>query len=390
VDFKGRLKVAGERGEGIPIVLHLDDIFLSLASEGESLGTWRIDGVDVERLHGSEFSLELDGERMVFVATDPLAFAYTGVSYIEDITDRLTKRWAIFRRKRPAASAGEPLDVEADDFEPPAAPEPVFEEADRGDLPAEEVTAEDATTGFGYEVVEELPGAGFDFADSTIDAHEMAVPSGPEPIQPAPIQPEPEPVEGEAEPAVEVFEPAVEVFEPEPEPLEPEPLEPEPLEPEPVQSEPEPPEAESEPLEPEPLEPEPLEPEPLEPEPVQSEPEPPEAESEPVEPAAQVLEPEPVQQEPESVEAAVAEAPPESSEAAAARAVIEAGRVSSSPVEEAGGRLGRRKRPKKKVSSGDHEHDYQESRTVGGITRRVCSQCGHVSFLGEDVYQEWR
>jgi hypothetical protein len=385
VDFKGRLKVAGERGEGIPIVLHLDDIFLSLASEGESLGTWRIDGVDVERLHGSEFSLELDGERMVFVATDPLAFAYTGVSYIEDITDRLTKRWAIFRRKRPAASAGEPLDVEADDFEPPAAPEPVFEEADRGDLPAEEVTAEDATTGFGYEVVEELPGAGFDFADSTIDAHEMAVPSGPEPIQPAPIQPEPEPVEGEAEPAVEVFEPAVEVFEPEPEPLEPEPLEPEP-----VQSEPEPAEAESEPLEPEPLEPEPLEPEPLEPEPVQSEPEPPEAESEPVEPAAQVLEPEPVQQEPESVEAAVAEAPPESSEAAAARAVIEAGRVSSSPVEEAGGRLGRRKRPKKKVSSGDHEHDYQESRTVGGITRRVCSQCGHVSFLGEDVYQEWR
>jgi len=351
VDFKGRLKVAGERGEGIPIVLHLDDIFLSLASEGESLGTWRIDGVDVERLHGSEFSLELDGERMVFVATDPLAFAYTGVSYIEDITDRLTKRWAIFRRKRPAASAGEPLDVDADDFEPPAAPEPVFEEADRGDLPAEEVTAEDATTGFGYEVVEELPGAGFDFADSTIDAHEMAVPSGPEPIQPAPIQPEPEPVEGEAEPAVEVFEPAVEVFEPEPEPLEPEPLEPEP---------------------------------------VQSEPEPPEAESEPVEPAAQVLEPEPVQQEPESVEAAVAEAPPESSEAAAARAVIEAGRVSSSPVEEAGGRLGRRKRPKKKVSSGDHEHDYQESRTVGGITRRVCSQCGHVSFLGEDVYQEWR
>ena len=385
MDFKGRLKVAGERGEGIPIVLHLDDIFLSLASEGESLGTWRIDGVDVERLHGSEFSLELDGERMVFVATDPLAFAYTGVSYIEDITDRLTKRWAIFRRKRPAASAGEPLDVEADDFEPPAAPEPVFEEADRGDLPAEEVTAEDATTGFGYEVVEELPGAGFDFADSTIDAHEMAVPSGPEPIQPAPIQPEPEPVEGEAEPAVEVFEPAVEVFEPEPEPLEPEPLEPEP-----VQSEPEPAEAESEPLEPEPLEPEPLEPEPLEPEPVQSEPEPPEAESEPVEPAAQVLEPEPVQQEPESVEAAVAEAPPESSEAAAARAVIEAGRVSSSPVEEAGGRLGRRKRPKKKVSSGDHEHDYQESRTVGGITRRVCSQCGHVSFLGEDVYQEWR
>jgi hypothetical protein len=36
-----------------------------------------------------------------------------------------------------------------------------------------------------------------------------------------------------------------------------------------------------------------------------------------------------------------------------------------------------------------HDHDYQESRTVGGITRRVCSVCGHVSFAGEDLYEEW-
>ena len=36
-----------------------------------------------------------------------------------------------------------------------------------------------------------------------------------------------------------------------------------------------------------------------------------------------------------------------------------------------------------------HEHRYESSKTVGGITRRVCAICGHVSFAGEDVYQDW-
>ncbi len=36
-----------------------------------------------------------------------------------------------------------------------------------------------------------------------------------------------------------------------------------------------------------------------------------------------------------------------------------------------------------------HDHIYESSKTVGGITRSVCSVCGHVSFSGEDVYQNW-
>lgn len=36
-----------------------------------------------------------------------------------------------------------------------------------------------------------------------------------------------------------------------------------------------------------------------------------------------------------------------------------------------------------------HTHDYQEKRTVGGITRRICAGCGHVSFAGEDIYDHW-
>ena len=48
-------------------------------------------------------------------------------------------------------------------------------------------------------------------------------------------------------------------------------------------------------------------------------------------------------------------------------------------------RRGRRKKPE----VADHEHTYEEKSAVGGIIRRVCSQCGHVSFGSEDVYEDW-
>jgi outer membrane biosynthesis protein TonB len=37
----------------------------------------------------------------------------------------------------------------------------------------------------------------------------------------------------------------------------------------------------------------------------------------------------------------------------------------------------------------DHNHEYDIARTVGGLTRRICVHCGHVSFDSEDVYQGW-
>jgi hypothetical protein len=44
---------------------------------------------------------------------------------------------------------------------------------------------------------------------------------------------------------------------------------------------------------------------------------------------------------------------------------------------------------KKSREPEEHEHRYESSKTVGGITRSVCAICGHVSFAGEDVYQDW-
>ncbi|MDX1447611.1 MAG: hypothetical protein R3246_01000 [Acidimicrobiia bacterium] len=37
----------------------------------------------------------------------------------------------------------------------------------------------------------------------------------------------------------------------------------------------------------------------------------------------------------------------------------------------------------------EHEHDYGEPKTIGGLTRQVCEICGHVTFSGHDVYQDW-
>jgi hypothetical protein len=47
---------------------------------------------------------------------------------------------------------------------------------------------------------------------------------------------------------------------------------------------------------------------------------------------------------------------------------------------------GKRRRRRDK---GGHQHHFEEHRTVGGITRLICRDCGHVSFQGEDVYQGW-
>ena len=73
--FKGRLRLPNDAGEGIPIDLELEDVFLSLESEGEDFGEWRLDTVEIKRLFSNQFAMQLDGEEMVFIADDALGFA---------------------------------------------------------------------------------------------------------------------------------------------------------------------------------------------------------------------------------------------------------------------------------------------------------------------------
>lgn len=113
--YKGRLRVAGDPGEGIPVDLSLDDVYVDLRADGEQLGRWRMDVVEAARLEGNDFRLLLDGEDMVFRAADPLGFAYNAVTTIEEISSRLKKRRrSLFRRKtgEPDLIRGVPLEEE--------------------------------------------------------------------------------------------------------------------------------------------------------------------------------------------------------------------------------------------------------------------------------------
>jgi hypothetical protein len=98
VDFKGRLRVAGAGGAGIAADLRLDDIYLELWSEGEELGVWRLDVVEVTRNSGNRFALDLDGESMEFEAADPLGFAYDGLAFINEVSGKLRKKRRTLRK----------------------------------------------------------------------------------------------------------------------------------------------------------------------------------------------------------------------------------------------------------------------------------------------------
>jgi len=96
VDFRGHLRLPDDAGTGIPVVLRVDDIFVIISAGEEELGAWRADDVVIERIFSNQLAIDLDGEPMVFVAQDALGFAYEGITTIEELQARLTKR-GVFR-----------------------------------------------------------------------------------------------------------------------------------------------------------------------------------------------------------------------------------------------------------------------------------------------------
>ena len=100
MDFRGHLRLPEDAGTGIPVRLRLDDIFIVISSDGDELGSWRADDIVISRIFSNQFSIDLDGEPMVFVAQDALGFAYDGITAIEDLQERLTKRRTFKRSKK--------------------------------------------------------------------------------------------------------------------------------------------------------------------------------------------------------------------------------------------------------------------------------------------------
>ena len=440
--FKGRLRLPNDPGEGIPIDLELEDVFLSLESEGEDFGEWRLDTVEIQRLFSNQFSMHLDGEEMVFIADDALGFAYDGLSTVEDVKSRLSKR-KIFKGRKPRkkAIAGR-SELEADDFEP------------------EESTTQDVTPDAPMpEVVPFFPESSPSFAESV--AESTVVDDSIAPVAPRPIEiagPEPDVVAAQSpqpglpaepppapEPAADVDVPATSTeaagtVEPSiPEqvaaleeddddelviedvsaygyvPVATPSLDQRPLAavPEPTDDEIEIEEAapatgavlrEVHPLgEPAPAvaadihplgDPEqPKQPSPSEPEPV-------------ADVVAAVSEPEaaPEAKIPEQPEEPVPVPLPVDGDSSFfaqwssnGRAHTESASEPSGPQTQKSGRHARSSGKsrsslfgrKKSREPEAHEHRYESSKTVGGITRSVCAICGHVSFAGEDVYQDW-
>jgi hypothetical protein len=459
--FKGRLRLPSDAGEGIPIDLELEDVFLSLESGGEDFGEWRLDTVEIKRLFSNHFSMQLDGEEMVFIADDALGFAYDGLSAIEDVKSRLSKRRVFKGRKPKKKSVGGELDLEESEPDEVSVPDPT------PDVPMPEV-------------VPFFPESRPSFADSVAEsavADQSIAPVAPKPIEIADAEPEPAAPPPAPAPAVHT----------------PPPVEPAPAVHTPPPAEPEQPAASVEaaaeieapgaatfagadsfddddeelviedvsaygyvpvasaPVEqrPAPVEPEPADDEieiedaapatgavlrevhPLGEQATAREVHPPGGSGEPEPPAA--AEPEPVDHtpwtEPESdvAPAAAAAAQPVDEPAPVPRPPqgdssffaqwSSNGQVSSEPEIEpepaASGaedaqdgtspqtqKSGRHARSSGKSRSAvfgrkksrepeAHEHRYESSKTVGGITRRVCAICGHVSFAGEDVYQDW-
>lgn len=435
--FKGRLRLPGDAGEGIPIDLTLEDVYLTLDSNGEGLGEWRLDVVEISRLFSNQFSLLLDGEEMVFVAADALGFAYEGLSFVEEVQSRLKKR-RFFKGRKPKRSKAKPA---------PTEPQPEPEEPARStpsSAPVPELAVPEVTPFF-PEAAEERMAADRDAPgsqtsepspiaepvsepevhtetprrslhplgdpdDEVVDAYlDVPTPTEKPPTRPAPAAPtspditEPETaapdttdpdtatpaaaavVEDEADDELVIEDvnpygyqsPMTAIPERE------------------ARSDPEgtagaPPTEESTQL----VEPEP-EPEPVDP--VAEQANEPMVEEEPQEPqvAATAASPTP---EP------IASSASSSEEDADVAMVVDDDVDGSEPDEGPRTRVTQRTGRHAKGESGSrssffgrrkskdpdpHDHVYESSKTVGGITRRVCSVCGHVSFAGEDVYQDW-
>lgn len=220
MDFRGHLRLPEDAGSGIPVALRLDDIFVIISSGDDELGTWRADDVVVERIFSNQFAIELDGESMVFIAQDALGFAYEGISAIEDLQERLTKR-RVFKRSKKRGKQAEavPADVES---APDPAPVPPAPAAVASAAPAP--AAEEEVPSFEPKAIWTPPAAA---ARSTSPAQTPS-PADFEPVAPEPVRQqveseitEPAPADARvsyprhaqappvAEPASPLFEPVV-------------------------------------------------------------------------------------------------------------------------------------------------------------------------------------
>ena len=70
-------------GTRVPASLAVDEAALTLTTGAEMLGSWGFDTVEISRTGGDRFSLNLAGEHLVFIADNPVDFAYSVPAWVE-------------------------------------------------------------------------------------------------------------------------------------------------------------------------------------------------------------------------------------------------------------------------------------------------------------------
>lgn len=119
MQFKGSLRSPGDRGPGIRVSLVVDDYHLEILRGSDLMGRWYLADVEVKREIAERFTLFLGDDEMEFLADDALVFAYEGVTRMQQGWVKAKKRKR--RHRRAAADAARRKD------EAPHEPEPVLE-----------------------------------------------------------------------------------------------------------------------------------------------------------------------------------------------------------------------------------------------------------------------
>jgi hypothetical protein len=119
LQFKGSLRSPGDRGPGIRVSLVVDDYHLEILRGSDMMGRWYLADVEVKREIAERFTLFLGDDEMEFLADDALVFAYEGVTRMQQGWVNAKKRKR--RHRRAAADAARRKD------EAPQEPEPVVE-----------------------------------------------------------------------------------------------------------------------------------------------------------------------------------------------------------------------------------------------------------------------
>ncbi|MGH8924754.1 MAG: hypothetical protein ACRDWA_09000 [Acidimicrobiia bacterium] len=103
--YRGRLQVSPT--DHLEVDLRVLGNELVLVSSGGALGTWPIDEVDVVRVAGDQFRLDLAGEQATFFANDVIAFSYVAMpslttSSIWSPVRKAIRQWRVAGRVRVA------------------------------------------------------------------------------------------------------------------------------------------------------------------------------------------------------------------------------------------------------------------------------------------------